>query len=137
MTIDYKTKPYLGLVRGYFNFAGSRAGIVRQYPQTAHTELHPESLDAVAYRIELLRVALGFKTKAAFGETIGISSQRLNSYLTGTPVPWPIMQRLMQLWRVDYRYIYHGDTSQLPHALAMNLERAKLALPVRGPLGLL
>ena len=96
-----------------------------------------ERLEAIAARLELLRVALGFKTRKAFVAAIGdgMTRQKWDNYLHGrVTIPITTATRLCHLFHVDLNWIYHGDRAGLPRGLVQKLEAAEPA--VRDALGL-
>lgn len=87
---------------------------------------HPESLAAIAERLELLRVAMGYETQAAFARDLAISPQKWSSYLRGTLIPVPVAETLCRSFKVDLNWIYHGDPAGISVGLAKRLEAAKM-----------
>src|SRR5512139_2814905 len=93
---------------------------------------HRESNEAVAERLELLRVALGFQTQAEFARAINRSGnvvmtpQRWSNYLRGVAlIPVEVVRELHRRWGVDANYVYHGDPGGLQHKLVERLDAAK------------
>lgn len=91
------------------------------------TEPHPESLEAIATRLEDLRLALGYSSKAEFARNIDpeITPQKWNSYLSGTQIPIRVANIMCRKFKIDLNWLYHGDDSQLPHGLVTKLEAVK------------
>lgn len=68
----------------------------------------PESWDAVASRLELIREALGME-KGEIAAAIGVSASQWSNYITPLNlIPVPAANRLCRLAGVSTDYIYRG-----------------------------
>lgn len=87
----------------------------------------PESVEKVAERLELLRIAVGYESRAAFARSIDrkISPQQWSSYLHGTLIPVPLATVICRRYKVDLNWLYHGDRSGLTLGLIQKLEAAE------------
>lgn len=88
-------------------------------------EMNGESTQAIAARIEITRLALGYKTQGAFAAAIDRSytPQRWNNYVAGRDrLPLNVALKLCQRFGLTLDWIYRGDTNGLPVRLARQIE---------------
>jgi transcriptional regulator with XRE-family HTH domain len=77
---------------------------------------------AVGARLRRLATALGLRP-VDLAREMGCSKQTINSYFNGTVYPNDYgIYRLCRLHHINYDYLYLGDWSQLPVAVATKLE---------------
>lgn len=74
-------------------------------------------LDAVAARLEALRVALGLN-KGSFAQSFGLDESSYSKVLKAVkPVKSEYGFAIAQIWGVSMDYIYRGDLSRLDESL--------------------
>lgn len=87
---------------------------------------HPESLEAIKYRLRLLRLALGLN-KSAMAERVGTSPQAWGNW-ENTINPHRIsIDEALKVCRASgasLDWIYRGDLSTVPHSLAQKIVEA-------------
>jgi transcriptional regulator with XRE-family HTH domain len=94
---------------------------------------------AVGARLRRLATALGLRP-VDLAREMGCSKQTVNSYFNGVVYPNDYgIYRLCRLHHINYDYLYLGDWSQLPAAVAAKLEpeflRSLGDVPGSGPAG--
>jgi DNA-binding XRE family transcriptional regulator len=84
---------------------------------------NPETKQAIANRLEIARLAVGYSTQQAFAATIGVSPQKWNNYASARDrISLDIALDLCRKHRLTLDWIYRGDPSGLPVALARRIE---------------
>jgi hypothetical protein len=94
------------------------------------------SKEAIAERLEIARLALGFETQQAFAATMRISPSKWNNYVSGRDrIPLNIALDLCQRHRLSLDWVYRGDPTALPLALARRIDEvsAKVEKTVNRP----
>lgn len=86
--------------------------------------VNPSDTEEVGKRLELLRLALKFKTKGAFAAELNILPSSLTSYLNGsTRVPFDVTHILRIKHSVDPNWVQYGDRGGMPPKLLGELDR--------------
>lgn len=84
---------------------------------------NPETKQAIADRLEIARRALDYRTQHVFAATIGVSPQKWNNYVSARDrVSLDTALDLCRKHRLTLDWIYRGDRSGLPVALARRIE---------------
>jgi hypothetical protein len=82
-----------------------------------------ESKEAIAERLELARLALGYPTQQAFAGSIGVSPMKWNNYVAARDrIPLNVALELCKKHRLSLDWIYRADPNGLPVALARKLD---------------
>lgn len=75
----------------------------------------PESVNALKERLELTRLALGFTSKKAFADSIGITQQKWYNYTTGPEVPpYGHLLTICRLYGLTTDWLLRGSLRDLP-----------------------
>ena len=84
----------------------------------------PDNLKAIGGRLRAARLALGLTQKDLY-EPLGVKAATWNHWESGKRLPDPlVMARLKDLHGITMDWIYAGDASALPFALAKAVLRA-------------
>jgi DNA-binding XRE family transcriptional regulator len=84
---------------------------------------NPETKEAVAERLEIARIALGFQTQQAFAATIDVSAAKWNNYVAGRDrISLNVALELCKKHRLSLDWIYRADPTGLPLALARRID---------------
>ncbi|CAA7615662.1 helix-turn-helix transcriptional regulator [Magnetospirillum sp. UT-4] len=84
----------------------------------------PDNLKAVGARLRAARLALGLSQKDLY-EPLDVKAATWNHWESGKRLPDPmVMARLKELHGITTDWIYAGDASALPFALARTLMKA-------------
>lgn len=79
---------------------------------------NPTDLQAIGARLRAVRLALGLSQKDIY-DRVGVKAATWNHWESGKRLPDPLMMvRLRELHRITLDWIYAGDASALPFALA-------------------
>ena len=81
------------------------------------------SKEAIAERLEIARIALEYETQQAFAATMGISPSKWNNYVAARDrIPLNVALDLCKRHRLSLDWIYRGDQTALPLALARRID---------------
>ena len=73
-------------------------------------------------RLKAVRLALGFEKIRAFAEALDIHEDTYRAWERGdNMVPPSAITLLFELYGVDHNWVYLGDPSRLPYALASSM----------------
>lgn len=95
----------------------------------------PESIEGVAERLEITRLALNFPTQVAFAATIpGMTPQKWGNYVQRRDkIPVDTALFLCQRYRLSLDWIYRGLKDALPLRLVQEIEKIEAARAVPSP----
>lgn len=92
----------------------------------ARANLKPESDEAVAFRLEATRLALGYPQKAEFCRQLKIEPQKWSNAIGGhNAVPRDILARLRERFGITSDWILYGDLRLIPADLARSIAAAE------------
>ncbi len=98
------------------------SGSERLRPEMA-TEPHPESLEAVAHRLEQIRAAMGWENQY-IAQQIGASPQGWGNYKKGRHlIPVPLANKLCTLTGVTTDFIFRGRRDAVSQAFLDKLAK--------------
>lgn len=85
---------------------------------------NPDNLKVIGARLRAARLALGLTQKDLY-EPLGVKAATWNHWESGKRLPDPlVMAKLRDLHGITMDWIYSGDASALPFALAKAVLRA-------------
>lgn len=100
---------------------------------------NPESMEAIAYRLELVRIALSKRNKTEMAASIGVGSSTWTEYTGGEE--WPKSRariaidpaiRLCRRYGVTLDWLYRGNAYGMPPEVARPLDKAAQQLASKG-----
>jgi DNA-binding XRE family transcriptional regulator len=83
----------------------------------------PRSREATARRMRLLRQYSG-KTQSEMGVSVGLNKKAWNNYERArSRPPVDVAFKLIDEYQVTFDWIYQGDISRVPYAVAVELQK--------------
>lgn len=98
--------------------------------------LDPESNEAVARRLQILRRTVSKDNQAAFAARLGIEPKRWNNFERGTPLSKEIAFLIVKKFP-DFTldWLWHAKTKGMPQSLQWELEEVGKSLTTSRPSG--
>lgn len=98
--------------------------IDRDYMSYRFHSVEPESNEAVAWRLELLREALTTFDQKRMAEDLGITPGAWHHYSRGTNRPtWDVAMKLCHKYGVTLDWIYRGHPYAVPPSVQARLDK--------------
>ncbi|BBZ94292.1 hypothetical protein BRDID11004_48050 [Bradyrhizobium diazoefficiens] len=88
-----------------------------------------ESKEAIAERLEIARIALGYATQQAFAASVQITPSKWNNYVAARDrIPLNVALELRKKHRLSLDWIYSADPTGLPLALARRIDEVSASV---------
>ena len=85
---------------------------------------NPESLEAIAYRLELTHAALDRGNQAAFASSIGVPPQAWTNYIKARDrISVDTALRMCRRYSITLDWVYRGSTYGMPAELVQRIEK--------------
>lgn len=89
---------------------------------------HPESVAAIAYRLRMLRLALGHENQNAFAAFVGMAPTSWNNYEKGERrISLDEARKLLRVLGISLDWIYQGIEASLPSDLVRRMRELERA----------
>jgi DNA-binding XRE family transcriptional regulator len=85
---------------------------------------NPESREAIAYRLELMREALTDLNRAAIAASVGVTGPAWTEFAKGRAAPkWEVALRICRRYGVTLEWLYRGQEYGLPADVRSKLRK--------------
>lgn len=94
---------------------------------------NPESIEAIAYRLELTHAAIGGVNQAAFATSIGVSPQGWTNYIKARErISVDAANRMCRRYGVTLDWIFRGSMYGLPPDLSRRIDEMAAEMASKG-----